>query len=115
MFKGSGSIGMAVFVSGTVRFSGRMGAMSVYEGLSSGGRGWGKRDDSVNGMESDPIYTCDEIRETSYVVARESERGRGSACRWERKSNKGRIRGPFISKDIVGTGRSQSHTGTIYL
>lgn len=58
-----------MLASATVSFSGRMGVTSVYEGLNRGGGGWGKRDDSVYGTKSIPIYTCD--KETGYVTARE--------------------------------------------
>ena len=36
-----------------------------------GGGGWGKRDDSVVGVESIRIYTCDRDREMGHIVARE--------------------------------------------
>jgi len=36
--------------------------MSVYKGFGDG-RGWGKRDESADGVESIPIYTCDRNKE----------------------------------------------------
>jgi hypothetical protein len=56
----------------------------VVTSLGGGGGGWGKRDDSVDGVESVRIYTCDRDKEMGHIVARE---------RGEKKSNQRRTRG----------------------
>ena len=43
----------------------------VVESLGGGGGGWGKRDDSVDGVESIRIYTRDSDNETGPIIARE--------------------------------------------
>jgi hypothetical protein len=46
-------------------------AWRVVKSLGGGGGGWGKRDDSVVGVESIRIYTCDRDKEMGHIIARE--------------------------------------------
>ena len=62
LFKGSGSKRGIMLARVLMYLSGRMGITSVQDGSGGDGRGWGKRDDFVDGVESVPIYTCDRAK-----------------------------------------------------